>query len=163
MPNPYRQALGGREPVAAMAETPGRISAIVARMGSDDLARSYAPGKWTAAQLLVHLAQAEVALSLRLRMALTSPGYQAQPFDQDAWLTREAATSPQTALAAYLALRALNMGLYERLTPADRALTFSHPQHGTQPVEDLLGMIAGHELHHLKHFEAIAAGNAARA
>jgi hypothetical protein len=154
--NPYHADLAGRDPVAAMRETPGRIQWIVSTMTAAQLARSYAPGKWTASQLLVHLAQAELALTVRIRMALTQPGYVAQPFDQDRWLEREAASDAPTALAAYLAMRQLNNQLFARLSPADLAATFQHPEHGELTVRWLLEMIAGHELHHVPHFEAIA-------
>jgi hypothetical protein len=156
--NPYETDLAGRDAIDAMRETPGRIQAIVASMPRGALARSYAPGKWTGAQLLVHLAQAEMALTVRARMALSQPDYTAQPFDQDRWLAREADVDGQTALSAYLALRQLNMQLFDRLTAADRQLRFRHPEHGEQTVDWLLTMIAGHELHHVPHFEAIARG-----
>jgi uncharacterized damage-inducible protein DinB len=154
--NPYHADLAGRDPIAAMRETPGRIRAIVAKMTPEQLARSYAPGKWTAAQLLVHLAQAELALTVRARMALSEAGYLAQPFDQDRWLQREAASDGQAALAAYLAMRQLNLQLFAGLSAADRGTTFRHPEYGDLTVGWLLEMIAGHELHHVPHFEAIA-------
>lgn len=157
-PNPYAADLAGRDAIQAMQETPGRIEAIVSRMTPADLARSYAPGKWTTSQLLVHLAQAELALTTRARMALTQPGYTAQPFDQDRWLERESNTDARTALAAYLSLRQLNMGLFANLSAADRAATFRHPEHGELDVNWLIEMIAGHELHHVPHFQAIARG-----
>jgi hypothetical protein len=156
--NPYESDLAGRDAIEAMRETPGRIQAIVASMPPGALARSYAPGKWTGAQLLVHLAQAELALTVRARMALSQPAYMAQPFDQDRWLAREADVDGPTALSAYLALRQLNMRLFERLTAADRQTRFQHPEHGDLTVDWLLAMIAGHELHHVPHFEAIARG-----
>jgi DinB superfamily len=156
--NPYHADLAGRDAISAMRETPARIEAIVAHMTEADLARSYAPGKWTAAQLLVHLAQAELALTVRARMALTEPNYVAQPFDQDRWLEREAAGDGRTALAAYLAMRRLNLQLFSSLSEAARATTFDHPEYGQLTVQWLLEMIAGHELHHVVHFEAIAAG-----
>jgi hypothetical protein len=31
-----------------------------------------------------------------------------------------------------------------------------HPERGELKVEDLLAMLAGHELHHVAHLEAIA-------
>jgi hypothetical protein len=154
--NPYEADLAGRDPIAAMRETPGRIQSIVATMTPQHLARSYAPGKWSASQLLVHLAQAELALTVRARMALTQADYVAQPFDQDRWLEREAGTDAQTALAAYLAMRKLNLGLFANLSAADRAATFRHPEHGQLTLDWLLAMIAGHELHHVPHFETIA-------
>jgi hypothetical protein len=154
--NPYHADLAGRDAIGAMRETPGRIEAIVANMTEADLARSYAPGKWTAAQLLVHLAQAELALTVRVRMALTQPDYVAQPFDQDRWLEKEATSDGRMALAAYLAMRRLNLQLFSSLSGAARATTFGHPEHGQLTVQWLLEMIAGHERHHVVHLEAIA-------
>ncbi len=155
--NPYQDALAGRDPVEAMTETAGRIQSIVAKMKPADLARSYAPGKWTAAQLLVHLAQSELALSNRARMALSQSDYVAQPFDQDAWMNRELQTDADAALRAYLGLRAMNLALYSGLGPSGRTKAFQHPEYGELTVDWLLIMIAGHELHHLKQIEQIAA------
>jgi hypothetical protein len=154
--NPYQADLAGRDAVAAMRETPGRIQAIVSKMTAAQLGQSYAPGKWTASQLLVHLAQAELALTVRARMALTQPGYVAQPFDQDRWLEKEATSDGATALHAYLAMRELNLQLFGRLSAAELGAAFQHPEYGELTVRWLLEMIAGHELHHLPHFEAIA-------
>ena len=38
---------------------------------------------------MTHLAQTELALGVRARMALATPTYTAQAFDQDAWIGRE--------------------------------------------------------------------------
>jgi hypothetical protein len=43
---------------------------------------------WSARQILTHLAQTEIALSTRARMALTTPSDVAQSFDQDTWIAR---------------------------------------------------------------------------
>jgi hypothetical protein len=64
--------------------------------------RSYAPGKWDARQILIHLAQSELALGYRVRMALTTPAYEAQAFDQDTWIARESKTGGPDALDAFL-------------------------------------------------------------
>lgn len=156
--NPYAASLGSRDPLAAMADTPSRIRAIVKTIGPAGLGRSYAPGKWSARQLLVHLAQTELAFAVRLRMALTTDGYVVQPFDQDRWLAGEPAVEPNAALAAYEALRALNLSLFRGLTEAGLSRAFEHPERGRLVVRDLALMLAGHELHHLKHLETIAAG-----
>ncbi len=155
--NPYAASLGSRDPLEAMAETPSRIRQIVSALGQAGLARSYAPGKWTARQLLVHLAQTELAFGVRARMALTSDSYVVQPFDQDRWLAREPVVEPATALASYEGMRALNLAFFRSLSPADLGRTFQHPERGPLAVRDIVEMLAGHELHHLKHLEAIAA------
>src|SRR4051794_24025359 len=87
---PYTADLDNREPVSAMRDSVARIRAIAGGWQPDQFGRSYAPGKWDARQILTHLAQSEIALGYRARMALTSPGYAAQPFDQDQWMSIEA-------------------------------------------------------------------------
>src|ERR671912_406781 len=83
---PYSDRLGGREPLAAMRDSAERIRSLAGRLTPAQFERSYAPGKWTARQILVHLAQTELALGTRARMALTTPAYAAQSFSQDAWM-----------------------------------------------------------------------------
>lgn len=154
--NPYEADLGDRDPLDAMGRTPERIRAIVSRLPPAGLERSYAPGKWTVRQLLVHLAQTELALPVRARMALTQKNYVAQPFDQNDWMAAEPQVDAQSALGAYLALRRMNLQFFSALSPADRATTFHHPEYGEISVEWLIRQIAGHELHHLPQFEVVA-------
>src|SRR2546421_8955764 len=87
---PYTKHLGDREPIASMRETSERIRSLTSGWSPQQFERTYAPGKWTARQILIHLAQTELALGTRARMALTTPNYVAQPFDQDAWMKLEA-------------------------------------------------------------------------
>ena len=47
--------------MVALGETPGRLREIVARLTPEQMASGSVPEKWTAAQLLVHLAQSECA------------------------------------------------------------------------------------------------------
>ena len=49
------------------------------------LARRYAPGKWTAREVLGHLTDAEIAFQARLRQILSEPGSPVAPFDPDRW------------------------------------------------------------------------------
>jgi hypothetical protein len=156
--NPYAADLGDVDVMAALREGPARIKAIVGGLTPAQMASSYAPGKWTAAQLLVHLAQCEFVFGSRVRMALTQDGYTVQPFDQDAWLRREAGTDGQVAFWAYYAMRHLNLQLFAALTPEERRRAFTHPERGPMIVEWILESLAGHERHHLPHFEAIARG-----
>ncbi len=154
--NPYEDDLGNRDPLEAMSETPGRIQAIVSALPAEDLERSDALGKWTLRQLLVHLAQTELALPLRARMALTQKGYVAQPFDQNDWMAAESHLDGATALAAYLSVRRMNLQFFSALSPSARETAFHHPEYGEITIDWLMRQIAGHELHHLRHFEAVA-------
>jgi hypothetical protein len=154
--NPYAASLGDRDALSVLADTPARIRKLVAAIGPGGLSRSYAPGKWNARQLLVHLAQTELAFGVRARMALTTDGYVVQPFDQDQWMAREPAIDGDVALAAYEATRAMNLAMFRSLSPEERRRKFLHPERGPLELQEIPALLAGHELHHLKHFEEIA-------
>lgn len=153
---PYTPDLGDREPLAAMRETVARIGTLVAGWTPAQFDRTYAPGKWNARQILTHLAQTELALGNRARMALATPNYQAQSFDQDRWMLREATLGGQEAAAALVATNAMNHALFSGLSAGDRAITFSHPEYGALTVDWLIHQMAGHLLHHLVQLEVIA-------
>ena len=154
--NPYAADLGDMDVMAALTDGAAKLHAIVDRLTPAQMASSYAPGKWTAAQLFVHLAQCEVMFGTRVRMALTQDGYTVQPFDQDAWLLREAGTDGRIAFWAYYAMRHLNLQLFSTLSAEDRRRACHHPERGPMRVEWILETLVGHERHHLPHFEIIA-------
>ena len=43
------------------------------------------------------------------------------------------------------------------LSDADRAIALSHPEYGSLTVDWIVHQMAGHQIHHLKQLEAIAA------
>lgn len=155
--NPYERFVKG-DVLACLRETPARIEALTGAWTPADFERSYAPGKWSARIILIHLAQAELVFSTRLRFALAQPGYVVQPFDQDPWAAIERDAPADAALAAYLGVRRLNTPLWQSLTPDQRRQRFRHPEHGEIDVEWQLRLIAGHELNHLPQLETIHAG-----
>lgn len=184
---PYSSVLDNREPIGAMRDTVARIRALAAGWGPEQFDRCHAPGKWNARQILIHLAQTEIALGYRARMALMTPGYAAQSFDQDRWMAIEAGAAGRAggshrsdgagrsglpaearsaevgglsgadALDAFLALATMNLALYASLSDADRAVTLSHPEYGSLTVDWIVHQMAGHQMHHLAQLDAIAA------
>jgi hypothetical protein len=153
---PYTADLGGRDPITAFRDTPARIRAIAGAWSAQDFERTYAPGKWPARQILTHLAQSELALGARARMALSTPNYVAQSFDQDAWMARESTLEGRAALDAFVALGAMNAALFASLSAAERAATLSHPEFGSLTVDWIIHQMAGHQIHHLHQLEEIA-------
>ncbi len=106
---------------------------------------------------MLHLAHDEIGWCNRVRLALADDAYVVQPYDGARWVDREPATDPQAALEAFLALRRLNLMLYRRISPERRARPFRHPEMGEISIDWILRTLAGHDLHHLRHLEAIAA------
>lgn len=154
--NPYAAELGRRDPLTALKETPAQITAIATAWSPAQFDRSYSPGKWTARQILIHLAQTELVLGTRARMAVSTPNYVAQPFDQDVWIKKEAGLDGRYALDAFLGVAAMNHIFFASLSAADRASGLAHPEYGDLTVDWILGQIAGHQIHHLKQLEGIA-------
>ena len=155
MKNPYADDLGDREPLQALEQTPEEIRRLVERWPDAQWERSYAPGKWSARRILIHLAQTDLALGSRVRFALSQEGYAAQAFSQDDWLAADDGIDGRTALAAYLAVRRMNAALFRRLTPEQRNRAFTHPEYGNLTVWWVANQMAGHDIHHLKQLERI--------
>jgi len=155
-PNPYAAYLGSRDPRGALADTPRRIASLVATFDGAAFGRSYGPGKWTARQLLVHLAQSEIMFQARVRHALITPGFVVTPFEQDDLMALEPGPDGPTAFACYEGLRRFLLPLVEALTPDQWAHTCMHPERGAITAGDILATMAGHELLHLQHLEIIA-------
>jgi hypothetical protein len=153
--NPYGEDLGTRDPLEALAETPGRIHVHVERWGDDRFERTYAPGKWSARRILIHLAQTELALTTRARFALTTTNYVSQAFDQDQWVPIDDAAEARVALDAYMTLRRFNLAMWRTLTPEQLDRPFSHPEYGALNVRWIQAQMAGHDIHHLKQLEQI--------
>ena len=155
VPNPYAEDLGNRAPLDALGDTAERIRQLVASWSDDTFNKSYAPGKWSARLILVHLVQTELALSTRARFALAQPGYTAQAFSQDDWMPVDSGADARTALAAYSSLRGLNLAMWKRLTMEHLDRAFFHPEYGELTVGWITAQMAGHDIHHLKQLQAI--------
>ena len=151
----YSRDLGDREPLAAMRDSIARMIALTRGWSVGDFERPYAPGKWTARLVVIHLAQTELALGVRARMALATPNYTAQNFDQNIWLDREVALNGDDAMAALAAISRMNVALFETLSVADRGTVMAHPEYGSITVDWIIHTIAGHQIHHLAQLVSI--------
>jgi len=161
--NPYSKYLGKRDARGAIAETAGRLGALAQQLGPDGLRRKPAPDKWSAAEILCHLADCEIVFAYRLRQALAEPHHIIQPFDQEVWAAAYGAIDGSQALALFGCVRLWNVALFDRMAPADFDKRLSHPERGEMTVRTVLETMAGHDLNHLAQMERIAAGEAASA
>jgi hypothetical protein len=149
----YSKYLGDREPVGVIRQNVARVRALTNGWTTEQFERRYAAGKWTARQILTHLAHTELALGYRARMALSTPNYAAQRFDQDVWIARETRVSGRDAVEAFTALAGLNAALFEGLSSEERQVAMSHPEYGTIAVDWIVHLLPGHQIHHLQQLE----------
>src|SRR6476646_6976524 len=75
----------GKDPLRLQQAAPRKLAALTKRLTKKQLTRRPAPGKWSIAEILAHLADAELVVGFRLRLMLASNGTPIQAFDQDAW------------------------------------------------------------------------------
>ena len=153
----YSDLLGRTPPLEALAWTPSKIASLVRGWDGRRWRATYAPGKWTAAQIVLHLAHDEIAWSNRIRFLLATPGFVIQPFDGADWVARESPADGASALAAYAALRQLDLRLYRAITPREARRPVPHPEFGTISIGWILATLAGHDRHHFAQLRTIAA------
>ena len=155
--NPYAAHIGNAAPLETIAATPARLRELVAAIGPARLTPLPAPGKWSARDIVCHLADTEIAFGFRLRQALAEPHHVIQPFDQDLWAARYGDADIQLALNLMEAVRAANLALLRSLTAADLAKPVTHPERGLMTLATVLETMAGHDRNHIRQIEAIAA------
>ena len=82
----------GKDPVRLQQTAARKLSALIKSMSKKQLTRRPAPDKWSIAEILAHLADAELVIGYRLRLILASNATAIQAFDQDAGLIPSATT-----------------------------------------------------------------------
>jgi uncharacterized damage-inducible protein DinB len=155
----------GKDALKVQAATPAKLRRLVARAPRRLLTRSPAPGKWSIAQIVAHLADTETVFAYRLRMILSRDGTEIQAFDQNTWAKVEQYERVNTAdaLAVFTALRRANLALVKRITPAQRKQYGMHQERGKESIEHMGNMNAGHDLNHLSQIERIIGVSRTRA
>lgn len=155
--NPYASHLAGKDPLEVIAATPGQLASFVRALGPERVEKKPAPGKWSAREIVCHLADCEVVFAFRLRQTLAEDRYVIQPFDQDKWAASYTAYDAPAALAVFSSLRRWNISLIHA-APADAfSKRLSHPERGELTFKMLVETMGGHDLNHVKQLEAIAA------
>jgi len=153
--HPYAQFLGERDPLAVLAETQERIPAIAQSLGPEGLKHTYAPGKWTSAQVITHLADCEIAFGFRVRQIVAEPALPIQTFDENRWARHYDRVDGLVAARTFRTLRAWNLSLFRQLSKEELDAAAPHPERGPEKASTVIRIIAGHTLNHLAQLERI--------
>jgi len=147
----------GRDPMAVLASTPRRIARLVARRPARTLARRPARGRWSVAEILARLADAELVAGYRWRMMISQSGGPIQAFDQNRWAAAHGyrRARPRESLEAFAAMRAFNVRLLRSMPPSAWRRYGVHAERGKESVAKSVRMMAGHDLNHLAQIERI--------
>jgi len=147
----------GKEPLALQQTTPKKLAALLKGKTKKRLMRRPAPGKWSVVEIVAHLADAEIAISWRLRQILSSNAIPIQAYDQDRWATTldYAHRDPKQSLEDFRVLRNSNVALLKAVPRKLWENYGIHQERGNESVAHIVQMIAGHDLNHLQQIERI--------
>jgi hypothetical protein len=108
-----------------------------------------APGKWTAREIVHHLADSEMTSAVRLRLLVAEEHAQIRPYDQEQFARTLHYDRPiSSSLLAFEAARLSSGELLDRLSEAQWAKAGTHPEHGRYGVERWLEVYAAHAHDH---------------
>lgn len=149
----------GKAPLKIQAATPKILGRLIGRASAAKLRKRPAPGKWSAAEILAHLADCEIVTGWRMRQILGAPGTPIQAFDQDAWAAagHYERRDPRKSLEQFRSAREGNLSLLKSLTPEQWKHHGMHAERGVETIEHMTCMMAGHDLNHLGQVERIVA------
>ena len=154
--NPYAKFLDDRPLETILSSTSHEIANQLQIIGPDKAGASPAPGKWSPAEIVCHLADCEIAFAFRLRQTLAEDGHVIQPFDQEKWAATYSGVSAKDAFAAFTALRQWNLILISRALPSAASKPVTHPERGTMTFQTIVETMAGHDLNHLAQLKRLA-------
>ncbi|MGH9563184.1 MAG: DinB family protein [Terracidiphilus sp.] len=153
--NPYEQFMDGRPLETILATTADAIAEYLEVLGPR-VEKRPAPGKWSAAEIVCHLADCEIAYGFRLRQTLAEDHHVIQNWDQNRWAENYPGIPAARALETFSALRGWNRRLIKAALPvaADRPVT--NPERGIMTFQTLVETMAGHDLNHLAQLRRLA-------
>jgi DinB family protein len=151
---------GEKDPLRLQQAAPAKLAALVRGKTRKQLARRPAPEKWSIAEIMAHLADAEVAIAWRIRQVLASNTIPIQAYDQDLWAKTfdYAKRDPRQSLKNFRALREANVALLKSVPRKLWENYGVHQERGNESVSHIVRMVSGHDINHLRQIEGILKG-----
>ena len=115
-------------------------------------------GGWSASQCLAHLADAEISLSLRMRMILTSDNYNFMSWDEDAFAVIKENREPKTSVDTFSSLRKGNLEILDSLDSSKLVRTGVRQNGEKVTIIDYVAMMSRHVRAHLEQAVKAAQG-----
>jgi len=154
--NPYARFLDGQEPLTVLRNSSARLKALAQMIGPAGITTPPAPGKWSARDILCHLADCEIAFGFRLRQTLAEDHHTIQPYDQEKWAAAYGTLDANEALATFAVLRRWNLLLIESALPTEANKPVTHPERGSMTFSTIVETMGGHDLNHIGQLERLA-------
>ena len=149
----------GRDAIKVQRETSPKLRKLTQGLSPKELKWNPAPGKWSIAEIVAHLADVEIVASWRMRSVLGANGTTIQPFDQDAWASvfQYRKRGVKQSLEVFRVLRENNLAMLKEIPRESWDNYGMHAERGKETIAHLARMFAGHDTNHILQVESIAA------
>jgi hypothetical protein len=149
----------GQDAIKVQRATAPRLKKCIQGLTPKQLRWQPAPGKWSIAEILAHLADGEIVASWRMRSIIGDSGTTIQPFDQDAWVTafQYSKRDPKQSVEVFRVLRENNLAMLKDLPHEAWDFYGMHLERGKETIAHIARMFAGHDTNHLLQVEGIVA------
>ena len=119
-----------------------------------------APDKWTAREIVHHLADSEMTSAIRMRNLIATDNLAIVGYDQEGFAKRLHYDRPIAAsLAAFKAARDTTAELLDRLSEADWKREGTHTEHGRYGMDTWIGIYGVHAHDHADQIRRARASN----
>lgn len=147
----------GEDALKVQKATSAKLKKAIHGLTPKQLKWKPAPGKWSVAEIVAHLADAEIVASWRMRLIIGASGTTIQPFDQDVWASvfRYGQRDAKQSVEVFRVLRENNLAMLKAIPPESWESYGMHLERGKESIAHLTRMFAGHDTNHLKQIEAI--------
>ena len=123
----------------------------------DGLTEHPIPGKWSAAEIVHHLADSEMTAAIRLRRLLSEDHPTIHGYDQEAFARHLHYNDRpiEVAMSAFLAARATTAQLLSRMTDTDWRREGTHTESGRYTAETWLEIYSKHAHDHAAQIQRL--------
>lgn len=151
--------VGDRDPLDVLAEQDASLRAALAKLPGHHYRTPEGEGRWSAAHVVPHLIDTELAWAFRIRQVVVEERPLMQGFDQARWAEefRYSDEDLEASLRLLAALRERNLRVFRALTPEQWERCGVHADRGLESLRDIARLLAGHDLRHLRQLRRIAA------
>ena len=164
MPETAEQYIGrilgyveGQDAIKVQRSTAAKLKKSIQGLTPKQLQWRSDPGKWSIAEIIAHLADAEIVASWRMRSVIGENGITIQPFDQDAWASvfEYRGRDAKRSLEVFRVLRENNLVMLKEIPRETWENYGMHLERGKESIAHLVRMFAGHDTNHVLQVERI--------
>ncbi len=150
----------GKDPLRVQRSTARKLAGLIKGLDKRRVFERPAPGKWSVAEILAHLADAELVIGWRMRSILENSGTALQAYDQNVWANtfNYRRSDPKASIETFRVLRESNLTLLKAVAKNLWENYGMHQERGKESIAHLVRLNAGHDLNHLRQVESIVKG-----